>query len=729
MNYEILKTFTQNFTNLLHRTNRNPDIIARFTRPVLYSNQYEGYEVEMCNGNKRINYFIGDNKVVTAERNLKIAPVIFFNNDQSIILDEQAIPVTEGETDMFAILPFSHTAIAIPGAQNGNSLINSSTDVKRLLPKNDYKFYVLFDNDSAGKKGRLTVASNLKKLYPESSIFVLNWEAYNSSNDLRELLNINKVPLNEILDHCDPFETKLDLINEILSPANQTSDKEHPFKKLKLDNFEIFNDENGRVFMSYKTSSISYPLGSSEAKNILQKEYYEQIGRVLTKNKEDELMRFISMMKNPDNKSSEVSIRTTSKNETYYYDLGRPDSKLMAISKDGIKEVVEPTIKFKRPKTSLEVFYSPSDASELVKILSGVLNIQSAQDLILIIAFMVKSILGKSGSSPILIIEGEQGSAKTTTTKFLKRIIDPSSADIKKFPSKIDDLHNYAINNYLLSFDNLSGINHQISDELCVISTSGSVTKRELYTNDGEFTVNIQRPVILNGIEDIGERPDFLDRSITIHLPSIGPETRKSGTELWKKFDSLLPNLMGALFDLAHKVIKTVNGQTYLNLPRMTEFAIIGIGIEKVLDYRSGFFVEAYHQGKARQNNQIISTNPLLITIKYFMHDKPLYEGTPHNLFSCLKTIASAQNLHYGFPQTPACLTKALNRHQSSLRQMELTFQRGKDSNGRALILQKLKKKPSQLSILSESENNPVNKNDSKDTKDGSTTNITLGDI
>lgn len=728
MNYKILETFSSDFMNFLQSENRNPEMIKKFARPILFKNQYEGYEIEMCNGHKRINYFKGNKKQFFTEENTQIAPVFYSNKDQSIV-DEHCILVTEGETDMFSVLPFNYSVLAIMGALMGKSLVDFSDNVKKEFPKSDYKFYVLFDNDSAGKKGSLTVASNLKKLYPRSSVFVLSWDTYNSSKDVRELINVNKVPLNNILDQCKHFEPKLDLINEILSSVNKGNDKEHPFKKLNLSNFEIFNDEYGRNFMSYKNSSISCSLGSAEAKSLLQKEYYEQTGKVLTKNREDELIRFVLMMKNSDNKSSEVSIRATSKDETYYYDLGRADSKLIAISKDGKKEVIEPTIKFKRPKTSLEVAYSPTEASELLKMLNSILNIQSPHDLILVIAFIIKSMLGKSGASPILIIEGEQGSSKTTTTKFLKRIIDPSSSDIKKFPSKIDDLHNYAINNYLLCFDNLSGINHQISDELCIISTSGSITKRELYTNDGEFTVNIQRPVILNGIEDIGERPDFLDRSITIHLPAIGPEKRKSETELRKKFESILPNIMGALFDLAHKVTRMINGQTYPNLPRMTEFAIIGIGIEKVLDYRSGFFVEAYHQGKERQNNQIISTNPLLITIKYFMADKPLYEGTPHNLFSCLKAIASAQNLHYGFPQTPACLTKALNRHQSSLRQMELTFQRGKDSSGRAIILQKLKKQPSQLSILSESESNFVNKNDSKDTKDGSITNINLGEI
>ena len=42
---------------------------------------------------------------------------------------------------------------------------------------------------------------------------------------------------------------------------------------------------------------------------------------------------------------------------------------------------------------------------------------------------------------------------------------------------------------------------------------------RELYTDQDETILDVQRPVMLNGIEEIVTRNDLLDRSIIVTFP------------------------------------------------------------------------------------------------------------------------------------------------------------------------------------------------------------------
>ena len=55
--------------------------------------------------------------------------------------------------------------------------------------------------------------------------------------------------------------------------------------------------------------------------------------------------------------------------------------------------------------------------------------------------------------------------------------------------------------------------------------------------------------VILNGIEDIVERPDLADRALFLTLEPIPAERRRPEAELWAAFETDRPRILGALLD------------------------------------------------------------------------------------------------------------------------------------------------------------------------------------
>src|SRR5262249_9032494 len=109
---------------------------------------------------------------------------------------------------------------------------------------------------------------------------------------------------------------------------------------------------------------------------------------------------------------------------------------------------------------------------------------------------------------PILVVNGEQGSAKSTLSRIARALVDPNEAPLRGPPRDARDLMIAAGNSWIVTYDNLSGLSEYLSDCLCRLATGGGFGTRELYTDDGEKLFNVMRPIILNGIEDIVSRAD-----------------------------------------------------------------------------------------------------------------------------------------------------------------------------------------------------------------------------
>jgi hypothetical protein len=159
-----------------------------------------------------------------------------------------------------------------------------------------------------------------------------------------------------------------------------------------------------------------------------------------------------------------------------------------------------------------------------VDVLRRFVNVRSEEDWKLLVAWLIQA-FRPTGPYPILILQGEQGSAKTTTARILRAITDPSSTPVRTVPRGEHDLMIAANNSWVVTIDNLSGLQPWLSDALCRLSTGGGFGTRTLYENDEETLFDAMRPIILNGITDIATRPDLLDRAIILTLPASPKRT------------------------------------------------------------------------------------------------------------------------------------------------------------------------------------------------------------
>jgi hypothetical protein len=118
--------------------------------------------------------------------------------------------------------------------------------------------------------------------------------------------------------------------------------------------------------------------------------------------------------------------------------------------------------------------------------LSGLLNLPVQDDFVLVLAWLLAA-LRAQGPYPLLVVSGEQGSAKTIFCKFLKALIDPNIAPVRGLARDERELMIGANNSHLLAFDNLSGLPDWLSDALCRVASGGSLAVRQRQRPDAEI--------------------------------------------------------------------------------------------------------------------------------------------------------------------------------------------------------------------------------------------------
>jgi hypothetical protein len=147
-------------------------------------------------------------------------------------------------------------------------------------------------------------------------------------------------------------------------------------------------------------------------------------------------------------------------------------------------------------------------------------NLQSEDDYISLITWMVKRFFPKGGY-PILTILGDTGTGKTTVGRFIVDLLDPSVTPVMTLPKSPDDLYACAKNRTVLMFDHLSRISPNMSDALCHLSTTN--------------------PVILTSMHDILRRKDLL-RTKSVIIRTKRPDNYVSQRTLERTFREYTPH-------------------------------------------------------------------------------------------------------------------------------------------------------------------------------------------
>jgi hypothetical protein len=267
------------------------------------------------------------------------------------------------------------------------------------------------------------------------------------------------------------------------------------------------------------------------------------------------------------------------------------------------------------------------------------LNVRNTVDFVLLVAWLL-ACLRRRGPFPILTVNGEQGSAKSTLVHLLRALVDPNKAALRSEPREVRDLIIAASNSWVQSFDNLSHVQPWLSDALCRLATGGGFATRELYTDREEVIFDVQRPVALNGIPDLATRSDLLDRALVITLLAISEDQRKDEKTLWKNFEAIRPRILGALLDAVSAGLANEDNTHLGCLPRLADFAKWVSACEPALGWVPGTFIAAYMDNRSTVNETALEACIIGAVVQEFMRERSSWQGTSTELLGELEKIA-----------------------------------------------------------------------------------------
>jgi hypothetical protein len=308
-----------------------------------------------------------------------------------------------------------------------------------------------------------------------------------------------------------------------------------------------------------------------------------------------------------------VFTRLAEMDAAIYLDLANERWEAVEITASGWRVIAAPPVKFRRTRGMLPLPCPVLGGS--LEELRRLLNIADDGDWMLVKAWLVK-VLRPRGPHPVLTLHGEQRSAKSTTSRMLRAIIDPNTAALRAEPRDGRDLIIAATNGWIIGLDNLSHLSPWLSDSICRLATGGGFATRELYSDAEEVLFDAQRPVILNGIEELATRGDLLDRCIILYLPAIPEDKRKSEAELWRDFDANRPAILGALLDAVSKALLDLDAVQIERLPRMADFALWAVAAASNLGYTSKQFLTAYTNNRNGANELTLEASIITPFIK-----------------------------------------------------------------------------------------------------------------
>jgi hypothetical protein len=352
------------------------------------------------------------------------------------------------------------------------------------------------------------------------------------------------------------------------------------------------------------------------------------------------------------------------------------DASIRFLLKLGMRQLPNPAI----PK-SLE------ESRAILQELRGFCNLKDDGEWLL---YLVSLLSGFRPTGPfvVVVVVGEQGSAKSTLCKVFRRLVDPSKAPLRSAPREERDLWIAASNGWIVAFDNVSRISADLSDAICRLATGGGNSYRTLYENDSETLFQCQRLVLLNTIDDLTLRGDLVDRAIQLTCRRIDNTQRLTEEEFWSEFEKREAEFLGALLIVLSATLLKLPAIKLDTAPRMADFARFGVAVEQSLDLPPGTFITAYCVNRKALATVALENQFAELLLRL---DLPL-EEKPSDLWQKLHDLALFQDgkIPRWFPANGQSLSSKLRRDAPLFRQRGIEVDFSRADNSRKISLKRM---------------------------------------
>jgi hypothetical protein len=330
----------------------------------------------------------------------------------------------------------------------------------------------------------------------------------------------------------------------------------------------------------------------------------------------------------------------------------------------------------------------PEHGGSLERDLRPLLNAADGQTWVLLQAWLLGTMM-PGGDYTILDTHGRPGSGKTHTTMFLKRVVDDEGPFEPTRPNDIETLLLRGERCWVPMFGNLSSISSEMSDTLCQFATGVSRTKRKNYSDDEEVRFAYRRPLALNGVPQLGVKPDFLRRLLLVELPKLA--SHSPDEEMEARFAEKRPYILGALLDAVSQALARRQAVPRQSLPSMADFYVWSLAGGDGLLWEAGAFQAAYAANQERLTSLAQEASPYIRAIVALLaaRSEP-WVGRASDLLAALDRdcfVSPKERNGKGWPIDPRQASAWLNLAAEPFEQLGITCESRNTSNGTVFTL------------------------------------------
>lgn len=476
-------------------------------------------------------------------------------------------------------------------------------------------------------------------------------------------------------------------------PLNPTPDHEGNDQDLLLlqamgleKSTELFRSPDGKTYAvgDFGRGREAVAIGSDRFMHKVQLHLLRRDGEV-PKREDVRKLQGVCQALAYEKKPRAVNMRVADQNGKVYLDLADDKGRCVEIGPDGWTVRTDSPIPFYRPK-SMGTLPAPIAGGTLGD-LAEFINV-SSNDLQLITAFML-AVLNPKIPSPALILVGEPGSAKTTTARIIKQLVDPSVGSGSPLPASERDLAIAAGQDLALFFDNVAGISNNASDMLCRVITGAGYRTRKLYTDDDQAIFEVRRPVIMTAVHNPVARVDLASRSLVIEPPRLSGGGRRDEQDIYREFEQKRPALLGALLSLLSKAMAVTDDKPLKGDFRMMDFAKFAMRVEQAADWPEGSVEQLLHANAADMREDMVESNVVSLLLVYLADTEQSWTGTAGKLFQIFAEIVPEERFRE-LPTNLAALTRKIMEVAPLLRERGIEITKTRTGAARLITVRKI---------------------------------------
>jgi hypothetical protein len=230
-----------------------------------------------------------------------------------------------------------------------------------------------------------------------------------------------------------------------------------PEKKEKIQ--EIIETAGGGISLLFHTpDDVAYAdilvaghretwkIRSTAFKKFFRRECWQN-GIVLKTEELRETINLLEARAQFDGPEINVYLRVAAVDDEIWIDRCDRNWAAVRVTPDGWNVMTFPDVRFHR-EPGMDALPEP-ERGGTVEALRRFLNVRTEEDFLLVVAFVLGALSGR-GPFPVLVLIGEQGTAKSTLVRMIRGLIDPSSVPLLAPPATNRDLFIAARNSFLL---------------------------------------------------------------------------------------------------------------------------------------------------------------------------------------------------------------------------------------------------------------------------------------